>query len=273
MTLLREGRARPIRAHARLPATLAGAVRIGPRRAPLALVLLASVWIAVDETSARADGTLSETEVRQRARAVLADPSYQTTPPKTDAPIVYEPPPLRDFDFPMRAPTTFKDGSGGSPSGVSEALLWVLGIGAGVAILAVIASAAMRWQRVRKTKPDVVTQGPIGGVDPGLEALPASLREARALAAAGRFEEAVHVLLRGALDYLRGRSGFTLEAALTSREVLAKAPIESDTRGAFGDLVGSVEVSLFGGYPVSAADFERCASSFEVVHRRLGGGA
>jgi hypothetical protein len=260
MTPFREGRARRARHR--------------PRVARALLVAMAA-WLLLPSGSARAEGALSDAEIRQRARAVLADPSYQTTPPKEmGAPAAYDPPPPRDFDLPLRVPrTTFKTGSGGSPSGVSEALLWVLGIGAGVAVLAVIVSAAMRWQRVRKTKPEAVTQGPIGSADPALEALPASLREARARAAAGRFEEAVHVLLRGALDYLRGRSGFTLAAALTSREVLAEAPIEDDTRGAFGDLVSSVEVSLFGGFPVSAADFERCASSFEVVHRRLGGGA
>ncbi len=269
MRAFRAGRARP------LPAKLVVAGPMHRPRAPRALLIGVVAWLALGAGAARADGTLSEAEVRQRARAVLADPSYQTSPPKEmGAPAAYDPPPLRDFDLPMRIPrTAIKTGSGGTPSGVSEALLWVLGIGAGVAVLAVIAGALMRWQRVRKTKPEVVTQGPIGGADPALEALPASLREARALAAAGRFEEAVHVLLRGALDYLRGRSGFTLAAALTSREVLAQAPIEGDTRGAFGDLVGSVEVSLFGGFPVSAADFERCASSFEVVHRRLGGGA
>ncbi len=100
--------------------------------------------------------------------------------------------------------------------------------------------------------------------------LPATLKAARELAALGRYEEAIHLLLRGALDYLRGLSGFSLEPAFTSREVLHSAPIEGETLGAYRHLVGSVEVSLFGGLPVSAHDFERCASSFQVVHQRLG---
>lgn len=231
-------------------------------------------FVAFVAVPARAEGARSDAEIRDRARAVLADPAYQTAPPGAGTPELPEwKPPVQDFELPHHAPMEVKTGSGGTPSGVSEALLWVLGIGAGAAVLAVIVSAAARWRRTRKSKPGVVTSGALAGADPALEALPASLREARALAAAGRFEEAIHVLLRGALDYLRGVGGFTLEAALTSREVLGKAPIEGETKGAFRDLVGSVELSLFGGFPVSAADFERCASSFEVVHRRLGGQA
>lgn len=216
---------------------------------------------------------LGDADVKARAREVLANPDYQTSAPTVGMPLE----PVKPTEFPAHRPTRTRpivessQGSGGTPSGVSEGLLWVLGIGAGIAVLAVIVGALMRWNTGRTKNGKVTTATPIAGAGgPDLDSLPATLREARALAAAGRYEEAIHALLRGSLDYLRGLGGFTLEAAMTSREVLGKAPVEGDTRGAFVDLVGSVELSLFGGLPANADDFERCASSFEVVHRRLG---
>lgn len=217
-----------------------------------------------------ADGR--EGEVRAAIEEVLADPRYQRTRPDGSLP-TFEPPPIEDFELPDLDASDFAPSAA---SGVSEALLWVLlGVFA-LAVVLVLGREGVRFarERRRRKRPKVV-EGDGGGLDVAgiaLERLPASLARARQLAAEGRFEEAVHVLLEGALGYLHALASFTLEPAFTSREVLAQAPLTSETRRAFGDLVMTVEISLFGGLPVGAADFSRCEESFVTMHRRLGAG-
>lgn len=211
-------------------------------------------------------------KVREQVEEVLSDPRFQrgrpdgTLPrftPKDDVP----------FEMPDFGPRDFAPSAA---SGVSEALLWVLLGGVGAAVLAVIVREGMRYasQRKRRTKKPKVASGGGDLLDVSqlaLERLPASLARARQLAAEGRYEEAVHVLLEGALGYLHALANFSLEPAYTSREVLARAPLTSETRRAFKDLVMTVEVSLFGGLAVDDGDFGRCESSFVTLHQRLGG--
>lgn len=208
--------------------------------------------------------------VREGVDEILADPRYQRARPDGSFEVPDTIPDV-PFDLPDFSPRSFEPSEA---SGVSEALLWVLAAVFGVALIAVVAREGVRLARRRGTKKKKRALAGGEGLDlatAAAERLPASLAEALALARQGRFEEAIHVLLRGALGYLHALSDFSLEPALTSREVLVRAPLARDTRGAFEDLVMTVEVSLFGGMPVGAEDFERCRRSFEVVHRQLGG--
>jgi len=209
--------------------------------------------------------------VRQQVEEVLSDPRYQRGRPDGTLP-KFAPEPPKDFDLPDLGPRDFAPSAA---SGVSEALLWVLLGGFGAAVLAVVIREGMRWASQRKRRPKktkaVAANGELDMGQIALERLPASLARARALAAEGRYEEAVHMLLEGALGYLHALANFSLEPAYTSREVLARAPLTSETRHAFKDLVMTVEVSLFGGFAVDDGDFGRCESSFVTLHQRLGG--
>lgn len=238
----------------------------------------ARVAHADDEGGGAVDPAAGDSIDRERVRAevesVLSDPSFQRTRP--DGSLGEEPappdPPDRDYTVPDFGP---KSMSPSAASGVSEALLWVLFIVLGVALVGVLGRETWRFSqrrtRARKKKRGGGLVGDdLGLADIALERLPASLARAKELAAAGRFEEAVHVLLEGALGYLHALANFNLEPAFTSREVLARAPLTSETRRAFGDLVGTVEVSLFGGLAVGGDDFARCEASFVTLHRRLG---
>lgn len=235
--------------------------RIGARvvRGLLLAVLL------LGSSAARAE--VSAERVRASVDEVLADPRFQRARPDGSFDVPDEIPD-EPFELPDFAPRSFEPSEA---SGVSEALLWMLLGVFGVALVAVMAREGVRFARRRgKKKQRGVTGDDLGRAEIAAQRLPASLARARALAREGRFEEAIHVLLEGALGYLHALTDFSLEPAFTSREVLARAPLESTTRGAFKDLVMTVEVSLFGGLPVDRADFERCERSFEVVHRHLG---
>lgn len=236
------------------------------RGAP-SLIVAALLCLAPAPTRAE----VASERVRESVDEILADPRFQRARPDGSFEVPDEVPDV-PFDLPDFSPRSFEPSEA---SGVSEALLWVLAAVFGVALIAVVAREGARFARrraVKKKKKRALARG--DGLDlatAAAERLPASLAEALALARQGRFEEAIHVLLRGALGYLHALSDFSLEPALTSREVLVRAPLARDTRGAFEDLVMTVEVSLFGGMPVDAEDFERCRRSFEVMHRHLGG--
>lgn len=215
----------------------------------------------------------ASSQVREAVEQVLSDPRYQRTRPDGSLP-TFERPPEADFDLPDFAPRSFEPSTA---SGVSEALLWVLLAVFGVVLLAVLGREATRFvkrrkRRKKKKKSDGLDGDGLDIANMALERLPETLARARELAAEGRFEEAVHVLLEGSLQYLHALANFSLEPAFTSREVLGQAPLTSETRRAFGNLVGAVEVSLFGGFAVAAEDFARCEESFVTLHRRLGGG-
>ena len=227
--------------------------------------------------AARADGAVSEEgdpvdatdRIDQRVHEILADPRFQRTRP--DGSFELPPlPPVEPFELPDFGPRSSEPSAA---SGVSEALLWVLASVLGVAVLAVVVREGLRFvSRRKKRRKQKVATGALDLAEVAAERLPAALGRARALAREGRFEEAIHVLLRGALGTLHVLADFSLEPAFTSREVLARAPLNAPTRGAFKDLVMTVEVSLFGGLPVDAGDFGRCESSFLLVYRHLGAG-
>ncbi len=209
---------------------------------------------------------------REAIDAVLSDPRYQRARPDGSMAPQRRPPPPEDFELPdFGGPAEF---SPSAASGISEALLYVLLGVFGFALVALVVREAMRW-RSRRRRTTKAAGKIVAGLDVAqmaLERLPATLARARALAAEGRYEEAVHVLLEGGIGYLHALADFTLEPAFTSREVLARAPLTSDTRAAFKDLVMTVEVSLFGGLPVGSGDFGRCEASIVTLHQRLAGG-
>lgn len=242
------------------------------RRGPV----LMAIVVTLVATSAFGPGAMgAEPNKTERARAaaekVLSDPRYQRTRPDGS---LSSPPP----DRPMRPPREPRTPSRYEPSqasGVSTALLWVIGGIFAAGLLLVLGRElllAQRRKRRKKTRggPEDLEQLVI---DSHAQALPASLARARELAAAGRFDEAAHELLSTTMGYLRALAGFSLEPSYTSREVLAKAPLESTLATSLGELVLVVEVSLFGEQPIGEHEYLRCERAFLHLHNQLGHGA
>jgi len=229
-----------------------------------------SVALALGSGSARAlPPSIDERVARERAAEVLRDPELQTSRPDGEADL--PPPPERD-EAPRR-PLRDRTSSGPvqAPSDISQALIWIVLGAIGVALIAVLAGQLGRSWRRRKIEatrkaPGAALLPEVGG---DTERLDETLARALGLARAGRFEEAVHVLLAGAIVDLQTRAGLTTEPALTSRELLSRASLSPDPRAAFAELVVVVEVSLFGGQPVTKDDFERCAGSFRTLRQAV----
>jgi hypothetical protein len=96
------------------------------------------------------------------------------------------------------------------------------------------------------------------------EAAPARswLREADALAAQGRYAEAVHHLLFRSIEDIGRRRPRLVRPALTSRELAAAEALPPPARSLFARIAGLVEHSLFGGRPVEASDWTAARTAY-----------
>ncbi len=88
------------------------------------------------------------------------------------------------------------------------------------------------------------------------------LREADALAAEGRYAEAVHHLLFRSIEDIARRRPRLVRPALTSRELAAAEALPPPARSLFARIAGLVEHSLFGGRPVEAADWTAARTAY-----------
>jgi hypothetical protein len=89
------------------------------------------------------------------------------------------------------------------------------------------------------------------------------LGEADALAAAGRYSEAAHLILFRSIEDIDGRRPDLVRPALTSRDICALEQIPGRPRSAFARIAMMVERSLFGGRPLAPADWSDCRAAYE----------
>ncbi|WP_241233711.1 DUF4129 domain-containing protein [Altericroceibacterium xinjiangense] len=142
-----------------------------------------------------------------------------------------------------------------------------------IALLVALA-AALLWTIVKRLREGrwpwprrrfaLGAEVPEGEHSPVVEAASARswLGEADLLAAEGRYEEAVHhLLLRSAEDIAR-RHPALARPAVTSRELAAAECLPPAARHLFGNIARLVERSLFGGRPVSQAEWQGARSNY-----------
>lgn len=163
-------------------------------------------------------------------------------------------------------------------NGSGRVVLPVLGAGAALSqvifivllIVAVVLLAGWIVQGMalkrRAASAEAVAEG-TDRVEGAAEPEPA-FEDASRLAVEGRYAEAVHALLLAAIRYFAERSRVTIQPSRTSRELVRLLPLGPDAREAFSELVRTVELSLFGGAPVAAEDYERSLARFRALTRR-----
>lgn len=98
---------------------------------------------------------------------------------------------------------------------------------------------------------------------PQAEPAHALLREADALAAEGRFDEAAHLLLFRSIEDIESRRPRLVRPALTSRDIAAAPQIPARARTAFGAIVMMVERSLFARRQLAETDWRECREAYE----------
>ena len=90
------------------------------------------------------------------------------------------------------------------------------------------------------------------------------LSDADGLAAEGRYDEAVHLLLFRSIDEIEDRRPRLVKPALTSRDIASLDALPEAARSTFGQIAQVVERSLFGGRPAGAASYAECRTAYEA---------
>ena len=215
---------------------------------------------------------MAESEVRTKVREALADPRYQRNLPQ------HEDKTASGSTRHRRRPTPA--GQAGEGESADEVTLPVIGAGAMVTrvvfivLLVVVGLLIAGWllrvitDRRRRAVPGGAP-GTAPAVAPASPIPELSLEDASRLAAEGRYAEAVHALLLAAIRHFAERSKNAVQPSRTSRELVRALPLTPEARGTVGELVRTVELSLFGGAPVGAEEYERSLDRFQALTRRM----
>jgi hypothetical protein len=149
---------------------------------------------------------------------------------------------------------------------VSPLLTYLFWVGLGLAALAIlyliareVMGARFPLRRRASARPSPVDWRP--------EALKARalLSDADRLAAEGRYDEAIHLLLFRSIDEIEERRPHLVRPALTSRDIAALEALPESARSTFGRIAQAVERSLFGGRPAAeAASYAECRTAYEA---------
>ncbi|WP_293681869.1 DUF4129 domain-containing protein [uncultured Phenylobacterium sp.] len=114
------------------------------------------------------------------------------------------------------------------------------------------------WLRKSRAKQVVTDWRPEAGTARAL------LEDADGLAAAGRFEEAIHLLLFRSIEDLVARRPGAVRPAFTSRDIAGLEVLPGEARSAFARLAQAVERTFFGGRPADAEEFGRARKDYEA---------
>lgn len=136
-------------------------------------------------------------------------------------------------------------------------LQWLLLALLAGAVLLVLWRLLSPWlRRPHKPAPEDIPWTPDRG-----EAL-ALLEDADRLAAAGRFDEATHLLLRRSVQQIAGTRPDWVHPASTAREIASIAALPEAARGAFAAISLRVERSLFALRSLDAADWQAAREAY-----------
>jgi hypothetical protein len=190
-------------------------------------------------------------EARERAAKLLDKGKMQAKLPGEDEPL--PPPPAVDR---RRDDDDVSIPASGAP--IAQGLMWIVVVVAAGLLVMYLVSELRGYSRVAQVA---------GGAAPTPEDVAAvvekPLGDADALAAAGRFGEAIHVLLLRTFEELMRKLDRPVPRSRTSREILAEVPLPDEARGALAHLVSAVELSFFGGAEPGAEDYRTCVATFQ----------
>lgn len=141
-------------------------------------------------------------------------------------------------------------------------LLWIAAILLALFILYHFVPGFARWvdDLLRRHRHSADDADDVGQAEAG--AARALLSEADALAAEGRFAEAVHLLLYRSVEDIEGRRPGLVRPAMTSRDLAAAQDLPGVARDAFSRIARAVEISLFGGRAIDASAWQQCRGAY-----------
>jgi hypothetical protein len=140
-------------------------------------------------------------------------------------------------------------------------LLWAILIaGVSLILFLVVKSILRRGWFSRASKPE--KEAGVPEWRPTAEKARLLLSDADALAARGRFAEAIHLILLRSIEDIGERQPDILKPALTSREIGALPQLPRAARAAFVAIAQIVESAIFAGREVGAQEYAKCRSEY-----------
>jgi len=122
-------------------------------------------------------------------------------------------------------------------------------------------SLTLRWrQKEKSAAPDISVMPDLRPEQGRARAL---LEDADALAAQGRFSEAVHMLLFRSIDEIREKKSGLIVRSLTAREIGALGDLPDWIKDALSPIIRVVERSFFGGHDVTETGWRDARKSYE----------
>jgi Domain of unknown function (DUF4129) len=199
---------------------------------------------------------------REAARQVLARGRYQTDLPSASRRPSGEATPS---DGPSaarsRGPSAPSSGAAAPRIPLPPAILvWALLAGALVVGLAWAARQAIRAGKGADEEPPPLAADPPRPEPRALRIGP--LTDVEDLARAGRYGEAIHLLLLHLFAALQRRPATAPAPAHTGREVLSRTRLASEARAALAVLVQAAEAVHFGGRQAGREDYENCLGHY-----------
>lgn len=147
---------------------------------------------------------------------------------------------------------------------LSTLLLFLLG-GVVVTLVALIIVSAVHRVWIRRDDPrdEVVARTTENPVEIAL--VVPSEDEVDRLAAAGRYSEAIHLILLRSIDVAIRTTSAIVRPAATGRELVSQLPIPDDSRSALRRLVRAVEWCHFGGAEATREQYEACRADHRAI--------
>lgn len=195
--------------------------------------------------SASTTRTIAEAHARLKGHGEIQFDLPDVKPP--------EPPPSWLIDF-MRFFESLGPGS--------RFVFWGLVIAGAALILFLVGRGLVR--RLRVSRSVAAAAEPAAAWRPEEKVARTLLAEADAMAEAGRYDEAAHLLLHRSLEDIARRRPRLLRPALTSREIARVPALPEAVRGAFAAMAAPVERSLFGGRALARSDWEEARAAYSA---------
>lgn len=160
----------------------------------------------------------------------------------------------------IRAIARFFEAIGGF-LGYMLAAIIVVAILAGLYMVFGESLSLRRRQSEKSATPDLSS---VPDLRPEAKRARALLEDADALAAEGRFAEAVHLLLFRSIDEIQEKKSGVIGRSLTAREIGALGILPDWIRQALLPIIRIVERSFFGGQDVTEAGWREARASYET---------
>jgi hypothetical protein len=141
-------------------------------------------------------------------------------------------------------------------------ILFYLGIGVIIALILFAIAKVIFETRFQREAKESEEEAPPPLYVPDQDQARILLEDVDAMAAEGRYKDAVHELLFRSIQDIDIRRPNTIRRSLTSREIAALKILTPATREAFATIGGVVETSYFGGQKIGKAEFDICRAAY-----------